>query len=112
MSKPATRAYTRYAEEAAELLGILIRNARIESGMTAAELAERAGLSKGLVHRIEKGGMGCSLGAVFEVAAILRIELFEAPPDTLTRYLGMARDKLTLLPKSVRRRGQVVKDDF
>ena len=112
MSKPMTRAYTRYAEEAAELLGILIRNARIENGMTVAELAERAGMSRGLVRRIEKGGMGCTLGAVFEVAAILRIELFEASPDTLTRYLAMARDKLTLLPKSVRRRGQVVKDGF
>ena len=112
MSKPVTRAYTRYAEEAAELLGSLIRNARIENGMTVAELAERAGMSRGLVRRIEKGGMGCTLGAVFEVAAILGIELFEASPDTLTRYLGMARDKLTLLPKSVRQRGQVVKDDF
>jgi len=68
MSKPATRSYSRYAREAAELFGYLIHNARVEKGLTIAAVAERAGISRGLVHRIEQGDMGCSLGAVFEVA--------------------------------------------
>jgi transcriptional regulator with XRE-family HTH domain len=102
MSKPTTRGYSRYAREAVELLGHMIRNARIDRQMTVAELAERAGVSRGLVNRIENGDMGCSIGATFEMAAILGIRLFDAEPTTLTRRLGMARDRLTLLPKAVR----------
>jgi hypothetical protein len=56
--------------------------------------------------------MGCSIGAVFEVAAIVGLRLFEAEPTTLTRHLSMARDKLTLLPRSVRTSAKKVKDDF
>jgi len=112
MSKPATRSYSRYGREAVELLGHLIRNARIEREMTIAEVAERAGLSRGLVHRIENGDMGCSLGATFEVAAIVGVRLFDAEPTTLTRHLGMAREKLTLLPKAVRQSPKAIKDDF
>lgn len=56
--------------------------------------------------------MGCSIGAGFEVAAIVGIRLFDAEPTTLTRHLGMVRDKLTLLPKAVRQGRKAVKDDF
>jgi hypothetical protein len=40
------------------------------------------------------------------------VPLFEAEPSTLTRYLATARNKLTLLPKRVRKSMMVVKDDF
>lgn len=112
MSRPATRGYSRHAREAAELLGHLIRDARIERKLTVAEVAERAGVSRGLVHRIENGEMGCSIGAVFEVAAILGIRLFDAEPTTLTRHLAMTRDRLTLLPKAVRAAPKAVNDAF
>ena len=112
MAKPAHRSYSRYAREAAELLGLMIHNARIEQNSTVADVAERAGISRGLVHRIEKGEMGCSIGVVFEVAAIVGLRLFKAEPTTLTRYLSMERDKLTLLPQSVRTGRTKVKDDF
>jgi len=112
MSKPTTRSYSRYGREAVELLGHMIHNARIGREMTVAEVAERAGVSRGLVHRIENGDMGCSIGATFEIAAIVGVRLFDAEPTTLARHLGMARDKLTLLPKAVRQRSKAVKDDF
>jgi transcriptional regulator with XRE-family HTH domain len=112
MAKPNTRPYSRYGLEAAELLGQLIHDARIERGLTVAEAAERAGISRGLVHRIENGETGCSIGAAFELAAIVGVPLFEAEPSTLTRYLETARNKLTLLPKRVRKSMMVVKDDF
>ena len=112
MSKPATRSYSRYGQEAAELLGHMIRSARIEREMTITDVAERAGISRGLVHRIESGDMGCSIGAAFEVAAIVGVPLFEAGPTTLTRHLGLVRDKLTLLPKAVRQSRKAVKDAF
>jgi transcriptional regulator with XRE-family HTH domain len=112
MSKPAIRSYSRYGREAAELLGHMIRNARVERKMTIADVAERAGVSRGLVHRIENGDMGCSIGAAFEVAAIVGVRLFDAEPTSLTRHLGMARDKLALLPKAARRSPEAVNDDF
>ncbi len=112
MAKLAHRSYSRYAREAAEVLGLMIRNTRIERGITIAEVAERAGISRGLLHRIEKGEMGSSIGAVFEVAAIVGLRLFEAEPTTLTRHLSIEREKLTLLPQSVRKGTTKVKDDF
>ena len=112
MVKLTYRSYSRYAREAAELLGLMIRNARIERDITVGDLAERAGISRGLVHRIEKGEMGSSIGAAFEAAAIVGLRLFESEPTTLTRHLSMERDKLTLLPQSVRTGATKVRDDF
>lgn len=112
MAKPTDRSYSRYTREAAELLGWTIRNTRIERDITVADVAERAGISRGLVHRVENGEMGSPIGAVFEMAAILGVHLFETEPTTLTRHLSMERDKLTLLPQSVRTRTKNVKDDF
>ena len=112
MAKPAHRSYSRYAREATKLLGLMIRNARIERDITLADIAERAGISRGLVHRIEKGEMGSSIGAAFEVATIVGLRLFEAEPTTLTHHLSTERDKLALLPQSVRTGTTKVKDDF
>lgn len=112
MAKPSRRTYSHYAGEAAELLGLIIRSARVERELTAADVAERAGISRGLMHRIEKGEMGTSIGAVFEVAAIVGVRLFEADRTTMTRHLSMEREKLTLLPQSVRRGTTKVHDDF
>ncbi len=112
MAKPAQRTYSHYAKDAARLLGLLIRSGRTERGMTVAEAAERAGISRGLVHRVENGDMGCSLGAAFELAALAGVRLFEAEPTTLTKHLAMARDKLVLLPKAVHQRMGKVDDDF
>lgn len=112
MVKPENRGLSRYAREAVELLGMEIRNARIEQKLTIAELAERAGVSRGLVQRAERGDSGCSVGAVFELAAIVGLRLFDPDPATLPRYLSVARDKMMLLPKSARRQKAKVFDDF
>ena len=112
MAKPTHRSYSRYAREAAELLGLIIQNARIERNSMVADVAERAGISRGFVHRIEKGEIGSSIDAAFEVAAIVGLRLFEAEPTTLTRHLSVEHDKLTLLPQSVRTGTTKAKDDF
>ena len=112
MAKPVSRSYSRYAREAAELLGLMIHNARVEHEMTIAQVAERAGVSRGLVHRVESGDMGCAIGAVFELAAIVGLRLFDADATTLSTHLSMARDKLTLLPKAVRPSTKGVRDEF
>lgn len=112
MSKPATRSYSRYSREAAELLGQLIRRARIERRITVEELAARAGLSRGLVHRIEKGDLGCAIGAVFEAAAIVGVRLFDLDQAALTGQLSANTAILALLPQKARMPTKPVKDDF
>jgi DNA-binding XRE family transcriptional regulator len=47
---------TGYSREAVALLACLIRTAR-KKKLTAQELADRAGISRGMLQRIEKGDM-------------------------------------------------------
>jgi len=112
MAKVSARTYSRYSREAMILLGHLIRAARKERKMTAQELADRAGISRGLLQRIEKGDPKCELGATFEVATIVGVKLFDTEAATLTQHIRQTEDKLALLPKSVRKQVKVVDDDF
>jgi transcriptional regulator with XRE-family HTH domain len=112
MAKLSTRPYSRYSREAAVMLGQLIRLARISHKLTFEELAERAGMSRGLLHRIEKGDPGCAIGSVFEVAAIVGVRLFDADQATLAKGVASNEATLALLPKSVRKSTRSVKDDF
>jgi transcriptional regulator with XRE-family HTH domain len=112
MPKPFTRTYSRYAQEASALLGGLIRAARKERKLTAQELADRAGISRGLLQRIEKGDLKCEIGAAFEVATIVGVKLFDATESTLTRHLRQTEDKLALLPQRIKTRKKAVRDDF
>lgn len=112
MPKPATRSYSRYSLQALTLLGNLIREGRISANMTAEALAQRVGISRSLLQRIEKGDPGCAIGVVFEVMAILGLPLFEADAKNLAVHLGYTQRLRALLPKSVRSRSQQIHDDF
>jgi transcriptional regulator with XRE-family HTH domain len=97
---------------ALELLGQLVREARLNKALTTADLAARAGISRALLQRIERGDPGCSIGAVFEVATICGVPLFDQEQRQLTTHLALHREKMALLPKTVRVRMKRVKDDF
>lgn len=112
MAKPISRPYSQYSLEALELLGLLVREARLSKSLTTTDLATRAGISRALLQRIERGDPGCSIGAVFEVAAICGVSLFDLEQRQLTSNLTLHREKMTLLPKAVRIRSKGVKDDF
>ncbi|WP_035069192.1 helix-turn-helix transcriptional regulator [Nitratidesulfovibrio termitidis] len=112
MSKPTTRAYSRHTTAALVLLGNLIREARTTSRLTAGELAERAGISRDLLRRVERGDPGCSIGVVFEVATLLGVPLMEADPRHLALRLQHSVEKRALLPKAVHAARGKVKDDF
>lgn len=111
MSKIA-RPHSRYAKDAAVLLGQLIRKARIEHKMTAEELADRAGLSRGLLRRVENGDLGCTLGAVFEAAAVVGVRLFDTDQAALSSAVASNTAVMTLLPKSVRTSQAGLDDNF
>ncbi|OKO83570.1 XRE family transcriptional regulator [Bradyrhizobium sp. NAS96.2] len=107
-----THPHSAYATEAATRLGQLIREGRIERHMTVATLAERAGVSRGLVQRIEAGDPGCAIGSVFEAAVIVGVQLFDAGPATMSREVETHRQKLALLPKAIRSHRTEPNDDF
>jgi len=111
MAKISNRVRSRYTDEALLMLGSMIRVARTERKWSAQELAERAAISRPMLTRIEEGNPACSIGAVFEVAAILGIRLFDADKPALSEMRHQIEQKLALLPKAVRKSGKV-KDDF
>ena len=112
MVKPDVRAYSSYSRNALQLMAQMIRRARIDRKLTTQELADRAGISRGLVQRIERGDPGCAIGAVFETAAIVGVRLFDADQSTMAAHLNANSAALALMPKTVRPSGGKVKDDF
>ena len=107
-----TRSYARQTRQALSILGKLIRIGRMERGMTAQELADRAGISRTTLHGIEKGAPGAEIGTVFEAASLAGVRLFEYDDTALRMENARLDEKLTLLPKSVRPSRTEVDDDF
>lgn len=112
MSKPIARPCSQYSLDALQLLGQLVREGRLAKALTTTDLATRAGVSRALLQRIEKGDPGCSIGAVFETAAICGVPLFESSERQLAVKLANHSEKMALLPKSVRTGKREVNDDF
>ena len=107
------RSYSKYTKEAALLLGQLIQLARKEKSWSEIELAERAGINKLTLRKIEKGDLNTAMGLVFEVATLVGIQLFDSGPSRLTSNLERVEDKLALLPKRIRKpTSGGVNDDF
>jgi len=106
------RVYSRYGNAAVVLLGKAIQLGRKERKWTAQELAERAGIARGTLIKIEKGDMRCEIGLVFEVAALVGVKLFDADESQLAMNINRLEDKIALLPKSIRPPSKVVQDDF
>ena len=112
MSRQATSTYSRITRHAATLLGKQLRISRKERKLTAQDLADRAGISRGLLQRIEKGNLKCQIGAVFEVASLVGLKLFDADESSLIERIRQVDDKIALLPKHIRTSNKVVDDDF
>jgi transcriptional regulator with XRE-family HTH domain len=112
MVKPVSRPLSQYSKDALALLGQLVREARLGKAMTTTDLAARAGISRALLQRIERGDPGCSIGVVFEVAALCGVPLLVQEQRQLASHLALHREKMALLPKAVRTGVKEVKDDF
>jgi transcriptional regulator with XRE-family HTH domain len=112
MPKPTPRAYSAHAREAVHLLGSMIRAGRLERKMTAQELAERIGVSRGFVQRMEGGDMRCEIGAFMEAAHIVGVPLFGVDERDLRKERARIDDRLSLLPRAARKPRKVISDDF
>ena len=107
------RTYSRYTRDATTLLGKLIKVGRKERKWNEHELAERAGISRTTLKKIEKGDMGVAIGLVFEVAVLVGIKLFDAERSSLDSHISSVDDKLAILPKTVHKSAEVsFNDDF
>lgn len=111
---PATRkrTYSRYALEGLALLGKMVRLGRMQRRLTAQELAERIGVSRSTVQRIEKGDPKVEIGLMFEAAALVGVRLFDADEKAVTVLAGRIDDRIAVLPKHVYKAGKRVDDDF
>lgn len=67
-----------------------IKLARLRRRLSAEQVAERAGISRSLLWKIEKGNSSVSVGAMFQVLMVLGLEkdfLHLAADDVLGRKL-------------------------
>ena len=106
------RNYSKQTKEAAGLFGSLIKLARKSRALTTTEVAERAGISRRTLHRIENGDLKSGIGLFFEVAVIVGVPLFGAEHRTLRNEIAHAKEKLSLLPRNIHKSRRGVKDDF
>jgi transcriptional regulator with XRE-family HTH domain len=106
------RTYSKYAQEAALLLGKQIKLGRKQRKWSEKNLAERVGISRATLQKIENGEMNCAIGLVFEAAALVGITLFEHDRVPLAVRIEQANDKITLLPQRVRAQTKVADEHF
>ena len=104
------RSHSPVAAEAARLLGKNIRLARRQHLWTLQELADRVGVSKVTMMKVERGDLTVGLGIVFEAAAVTGVPLFTADRNHLRLEATRLDDRLALLPSAVRKRQ--VDNDF
>ena len=106
------RTYSRYTREAATLLAKQIRLGRKQRKWTEHELADRAGISRATLQKIEKGDLTVAIGLVLEVAALVGVTLFDETRSSLATHTARTDDQLALLPSAVRGRRKPVDDEF
>lgn len=107
-----TRSYTPQALDAARTLGNQIAIARRERGWTAAELAERVGITPRTLYNLERGRPSVAMGVAFEAATLLGIRLFGVEGPELAELAKRGSDTLALLPIRVYHSRKPVNDDF
>lgn len=99
------------AAEALRLLATSVRAARLRRGWTVGELAERAGVSRPTMMKVEHGDPGVAVGTVLEAAVLVGVPLFDPSAEARGRYAAAKQTELALLPAAARV-VPVVDDDF
>lgn len=98
--------------DALTVLGQQIAAARRERGRTAADIAERAGISRTTLSKVEHGDPSVAIGTVFEVATLLGVPLFGAGREELAQLAARSGERLALLTERVREPKLEIDDDF
>jgi transcriptional regulator with XRE-family HTH domain len=106
------RSYACYTIAAVELLASLIALERKDRRMTAQELADRLGIDRGTLQRLEQGDPKVELGLAFDACAVLGIRLFDEDTPGLAARREAAGKRLALLPSRIRPKRVSISDDF
>jgi len=113
MKTKKERAYSRQTKDAAILLGKHIQLGRKERALTELDLADRAGISRATLQKIEKGDPKCELGLYFEAATLVGVPLFNVDSTaSFTMDIDRVNNKIALLPKSIHKKKKEVDDAF
>ena len=104
--------HSKAVEDAASLLGAQVRQARIERGWTARELADRAGVSLPTLLKVEHGDPSVSLGTALGAAVLTGVPLFYEDHGRVGAEAVRARERATLLAERVRRPAEDISYDF
>lgn len=107
----ARNTYSPLALEAARVLGGRIRLARHARGWTITELAERVGVTRTTMQKVEAGEPSVRLGVALEAAVVTGVPLFEADLRSAAIEATGVRQQLALLPARARPL-PTVDDDF
>lgn len=115
MGTKKQRTYSHYTREAAALLGKEIQLGRKERGLTTSDFADRLGVSRLTLQRVESGDMNCEIGTVLEAATLAGVKLFNVEPSGRSSFkseLERVNDKIALLPQRVRKTSRALDDAF
>ena len=104
--------YSPQTLDAARVLGLRVAEGRRQRRWTQTELGERAGVSTTTLRNAERGEPTVAIGVMFELAALVGVELFGVPPGAIRGLVSRERDRLALLPEHVYPRRVTVDDDF
>jgi transcriptional regulator with XRE-family HTH domain len=96
------RAYSETVHHAAQLLGAQVRQRRTERQWTIRQLAERAGIDKNTVLKVEHGDPTVALGTAFDLAVLVGVPLFYDDRGRLASEARRERERATLLARRVR----------
>jgi len=94
------------------VMGEQIKLGRKQRQWTEQNLADRAGISRATLQKIENGEMSCAIGSVFELATLVGVKLFEPGDTPLSRHIEHTQDKVALLPQRIKAKKKAVRDDF
>jgi len=106
------RTYARYTTEAIALLGKMIRHGRKQRKMTEMELAERLGIARSTLQRLEQGAPKVEIGIMFEAASLVGVKLFDSDERSVNRLSDRMDDRIAVLPKHIYNARKKVVDEF
>ena len=99
-------------QPALELLGKMVRFGRKQRKMTEMELAERLGIARSTLQRLEKGDPKVEIGIVFEAATLVGVKLFDSEEKDLRQLSDQMDARIAVLPKHIYKKSKKVVDDF
>ncbi|CAN5879026.1 helix-turn-helix domain-containing protein [soil metagenome] len=104
-------AHSPMARDAVALLGQTVATERRRQRRTTTDLAERAGISRDTLYRVERGDPTVAIGTMMELLVLLGVSLFGKDAAGLALEVAAGRRLLQLLPASVRNRAVDEADD-